>query len=86
MSLEEKEFRLSDIKVQIVTIFMKQVKEGNIDFSVKFINFDAEASLDSAFDSKVLPALGPNGAGRLKDMSYVFTNIPSQLMASDLRY
>ena len=71
LSLEEKEFRLSDIKVQIVTIFMKQVKEGNINFSVKFLNTDSEIITDSAFDDKVLPALGPNGAGRLKDMWYV---------------
>ena len=71
ISLEEKEFRLSDIKTQIVTIFMKQVKEGNIDFSVKFLNSDAEGTTDPSFDNKVLPALGPNGTGRLKDMSYV---------------
>jgi len=33
VSLEEKEFRLIDIKTQVQTIFHKQVMEGNITFS-----------------------------------------------------
>lgn len=37
LSLEEKEFRLVDIKSQITTIFDKQVREGNINFAVKFV-------------------------------------------------
>lgn len=76
LSLEEKEFRLSDIKIQIVTIFMKQVKEKNIDFSVRFLGTETEATTDSSFDNKVLPALGPNGTGRLKDMWYVINPLP----------
>ena len=71
LSLEEKEFRLADIKTQIITIFMKQVKEGKIDFSVKFISTDVDFTPDSLPSEKVLPALGPNGSGRLKDMWYV---------------
>lgn len=67
LSLEEKEFRLSDVKIQILTIFAKQVQEGNIDFSVKFIGTDADSDLDLTSE-KPLPALGPNGVGRLKDM------------------
>jgi osomolarity two-component system, sensor histidine kinase SLN1 len=70
LSLEEKEFRLADIKTQIITIFMKQVKEGKIDFSVKFISTDTEGT-SSVPSEKVLPALGPSGSGRLKDMWYV---------------
>ncbi|TVY92293.1 Two-component system protein B [Lachnellula willkommii] len=67
LSLEEKEFRLADIKTQILTIFMKQVQEKNIDFGVRFISTDVEG--DASFPpEKVLPALGPQGMGRLKDM------------------
>src|SRR6266536_1052681 len=65
LSLEEREFRLSDVKTQIFTIFMKQVQEGKIDFRVRFIGSDTEENSDT---EKVLPALGPNGTGRLKDM------------------
>ncbi|RYP64907.1 hypothetical protein DL771_008539 [Monosporascus sp. 5C6A] len=73
LSLEEREFRLGDIRSQILTIFDKQVREGAIDFSVHFIGPDADANEDSdpkslsGMDVK-LPAVGPNGAGRLKDM------------------
>lgn len=73
LSLEEKEFRLADIKTQIITIFMKQVKEGKIDFSVKFISTDADPDYDGESLERVLPALGPGGSGRLKDMWYVLT-------------
>ncbi|TVY21647.1 Two-component system protein B [Lachnellula arida] len=67
LSLEEKEFRLADIKTQILTIFMKQVQEKNINFGVRFISTDVEG--DASFPpEKVLPALGPQGMGRLKDM------------------
>ncbi|KAH6682605.1 histidine kinase-group VI protein [Halenospora varia] len=66
LSLEEREFRLSDIKVQILTIFMKQVQEKNIDFGVRFIGTDSDDP--SVPNDKALPALGPQGTGRLKDM------------------
>jgi osomolarity two-component system sensor histidine kinase SLN1 len=68
LSLEEKQFRLSDIKSQITTIFDKQVQEGRINFKVKFISTDLDASA-VILDEKALPALGPQGLGRLKDMS-----------------
>jgi osomolarity two-component system, sensor histidine kinase SLN1 len=67
LSLEEKEFRLADIKTQILTIFMKQVQEKNINFGVRFISTDVEGDSNSP-PEKVLPALGPQGTGRLKDM------------------
>ena len=70
LSLEEKEFRLNDIKTQIVTIFTKQVKEKNIKFSVKYIGTDTDPDTDIISEKK-LPALGPHGTGRLKDMWYV---------------
>lgn len=67
LSLEEKEFRLADIKTQILTIFMKQVQEKNINFGVRFISTDVEGDASLPPD-RVLPALGPQGMGRLKDM------------------
>jgi len=68
LSLEEKDFRLVDIKSQITTIFDKQVREGHINFKVSFISTDSENSPEVS-DEKALPALGPHGIGRLKDMS-----------------
>ncbi len=67
LSLEEKEFRLSDVKSQITTIFQKQVREGHIDFGVKFVGTDTDKETEKISD-KALPALGPPGTGRLKDM------------------
>ncbi|CAG8951435.1 hypothetical protein HYFRA_00007351 [Hymenoscyphus fraxineus] len=68
LSLEEREFRLSDIKTQIVTIFTKQVQEKNIQFAVRFVGTDTDIEPDGMAQKK-LPALGPKGTGRLKDMS-----------------
>jgi osomolarity two-component system sensor histidine kinase SLN1 len=67
LSLEEKEFRLVDVKSQITTIFDKQVREGRINFAVKFISTDTDTE-PSGISEKALPALGPQGMGRLKDM------------------
>ncbi|KAF4976184.1 hypothetical protein FZEAL_7124 [Fusarium zealandicum] len=71
LSLELKEFSLADIRSQILTIFDKQVREGKINFSVEFIgaeNVDFSTSPDRAGTETKLPALGPHGTGRLKDM------------------
>ena len=71
LSLEYKEFRLGDVRSQIVSIFDKQVKEGKIHFSVSFIGADEPdlgIGLNEKLDLSRLPALGPMGAGRLKDM------------------
>ncbi|CAJ2502400.1 Uu.00g097940.m01.CDS01 [Anthostomella pinea] len=70
LSLEEKEFRLGDIKSQVLTIFDKQVREGRIIFSVDFLSTDVDMGQGPdrpSIDGK-LPALGPSGTGRLKDM------------------
>ncbi|KAI1455287.1 putative histidine kinase SlnCl1 [Annulohypoxylon moriforme] len=70
LSLEEREFRLGDVKSQIATIFDKQVREGSIDFSVAFLGTEPDANPNSErieIDEK-LPAIGPLGTGRLKDM------------------
>ncbi|OBT72501.1 hypothetical protein VF21_08667 [Pseudogymnoascus sp. 05NY08] len=71
ITIEEKEFVLSDIKSQVVTIFDKQVKEANIKFAVHFIgadNGDLGSKTGLPRPKKALPAVGPNGTGRLKDM------------------
>ncbi|KAJ4265490.1 Histidine kinase osmosensor [Fusarium torreyae] len=71
LNLELREFRLADIRSQILTIFDKQVREGKINFSVEFIgseNIDISTSPDRANGETRLPALGPYGTGRLKDM------------------
>ena len=70
LSLEEKEFRLGDIRSQILTIFDKQVREGSIEFSVLFVNTDTDETqgVDRNSVDMSLPAIGPNGAGRVKDM------------------
>lgn len=67
LSLEEREFRLSDVKTQILTIFAKQVQEGKINFSVKFISTDQEPASEAPGE-RPLPAIGPAGIGRLKDL------------------
>ncbi|XXH04286.1 hypothetical protein Hte_010700 [Hypoxylon texense] len=70
LSLEEREFRLGDIRSQVATIFDKQVREGSIDFSVAFLGSEPDTSPSperTDIDEK-LPAIGPLGTGRLKDM------------------
>lgn len=67
LSLEEKEFRLNDIKTQVKTLFTNQVKEGNINFHVVFVGMDSDGVFSDPDSSGKLPALGPTGV-RLKDM------------------
>lgn len=58
----------------MLSIFDKQVRESDITFTVNFLGTDnAELSglLDQTILEKRLPALGPNGMGRLKD-AYVW--------------
>lgn len=71
VSLEEREFRLIDIRSQILSIFDKQVREGKITLSADFVGADPGEEFDGqekmALDRR-LPAVGPQGVGRLKDM------------------
>ncbi|EHK50841.1 hypothetical protein TRIATDRAFT_158454 [Trichoderma atroviride IMI 206040] len=74
VSLEEREFRLGEIKSQMLFTFDKQARESDIAFTVSFLGTE-NAELnglrnDSTFEKR-LPALGPNGMGRLKD-AYVW--------------
>ena len=73
LNLEEKEFRLGDIRSQVLTIFDKQVREGKIIFSVNFVSTDMDPGRSPDRNSTEvtqgrLPAIGPQGTGRLKDM------------------
>ncbi|KAK4190715.1 hypothetical protein QBC35DRAFT_64281 [Podospora australis] len=71
VSLEEREFRLGDIRSQVLAIFDKQVRENKITFTANFVGpdiFDGSPSPDRTSMEKRLPALGPAGIGRLKDM------------------
>lgn len=72
MSLEEREFRLGEIRSQIISIFDKQVRENKIKFTVNFVGTDSiettSGDRNSTDQRPRLPALGPLGTGRLKDM------------------
>ncbi|KAG6008163.1 hypothetical protein E4U21_004921 [Claviceps maximensis] len=69
--LEDKEFRLGEIRSQVVSIFDKQVRESGITFDVNFACFSGDETadcLDSDSVTRRLPALGPPGMGRLRDV------------------
>ncbi|EPE02209.1 osmosensing histidine protein kinase sln1 [Ophiostoma piceae UAMH 11346] len=79
ISLEEREFRLGDIRSQVLAIFDKQVREGGITLNVNYVGLEDAADIPSqrntsterngtGVDHRLLPALGPPGVGRLKDM------------------
>ncbi|KAI9816982.1 MAG: Histidine kinase [Thelocarpon impressellum] len=59
LSLEEKEFRLSEISSQILNIFDKQAKEGSISLHTTF------SGPDGALGGK---GYGPVGTGKVRDM------------------
>lgn len=78
ISLEEREFRLGDIRSQVLAIFDKQVREGGITLNVNYVTTEDPADPlnqvntternSTSVDHRLLPALGPPGVGRLKDM------------------
>lgn len=65
LSLEEKEFRLRDVSSQILAIFEKQAREGQIDLRVEWEGIHL---LPHDNISPERSELGPNGTGRMKDM------------------
>lgn len=70
LTLDEREFRMADLKVQLLTIFLQQVQENKIDYRVDFCGPE---SIVTTSDKK-LPAyytdqaFGPQGTGKIKDM------------------
>ncbi|KAF2006552.1 hypothetical protein P154DRAFT_219389 [Amniculicola lignicola CBS 123094] len=67
LSLDEKEFRLRDISSQILAIFERQAKDGDIMLRVKFEG-PYDANIDESGRPNQRGDLGPFGLGRLKDM------------------
>ena len=65
LSLDEKEFRSTDVSSQILAIFDKQAKEGHIDLRVEW---EGVQYLPQDNSSPERTDYGPNGTGRLKDM------------------
>lgn len=65
LSLDEKEFRLRDISSQLLAIFDKQAKDGQIDLRVEW---DGVPERAGDKDTLERTDLGPNGTGRVKDM------------------
>ncbi|RDA82979.1 hypothetical protein CP532_4464 [Ophiocordyceps camponoti-leonardi (nom. inval.)] len=72
LSLEEKMFRLGDIKTQVVSIFDKQVRENRIAFTTVFQVGDVcdstAPSSEQQFWERRLTNGGPPPPGRIKDM------------------
>lgn len=71
VSLEERDFRLGEVRSQMLAIFDKQVRENKVSFAVNFVGteyIDGNPSPERTSIDKRLPALGPPGVGRLKDM------------------
>ncbi|KAE8381986.1 hypothetical protein BDV26DRAFT_288961 [Aspergillus bertholletiae] len=64
--LEEKEFRLSDIRSQLLIIFQNQVHEKQINFSVSYIEVGTMCQEQGAEQTR--PAVGPPQIVRLRDM------------------
>ncbi|KAE8153564.1 hypothetical protein BDV25DRAFT_149091 [Aspergillus avenaceus] len=71
IQLEEKEFRLADIRSQLAVIFQNQVHEKHIDFSVNFVAGAIAPIRGTMCQERVgrpHPAFGPPQTGRLRDM------------------
>ncbi|KAK4542795.1 hypothetical protein LTR36_006171 [Oleoguttula mirabilis] len=69
LSLDEKEFRLRDISSQVLAIFDKQAKEGQIDLRVEFQGCHGLLDNDNVSPERQGGTdYGPSGTGRLKDM------------------
>ncbi|EMC99316.1 hypothetical protein BAUCODRAFT_146280 [Baudoinia panamericana UAMH 10762] len=65
ISLDEKEFRLRDVSSQVLAIFDKQAKEGQIDLRVKFEGVHGLETDNTAQDGI---EYGPAGTGKVKNM------------------
>lgn len=66
LSIDEAEFRLSDLSTQLVPTFEKQAREGQIDLKVLFLGTNDAFGDGSDFSGDKL--YGPAGTGRVRDM------------------
>ncbi|KAG9973888.1 putative histidine kinase HHK5p, partial [Aureobasidium melanogenum] len=67
LSLDSKEFRLREISSQVLAIFDKQAKEGQITLRVEFQGAEAMNGIVFSSDEE-RNQYGPAGTGRVKDM------------------
>ncbi|KAI4731338.1 putative histidine kinase HHK5p [Aureobasidium sp. EXF-10728] len=67
LSLDSKEFRLREISSQVLAIFDKQAKEGQISLRVEFQGAEAMNGIVFPSDEE-RTQYGPAGTGRVKDM------------------
>lgn len=66
LSLDEKEFRLREISSQVLAIFDKQAKEGQINLRVEFQGTETNGIIMPGDEDR--RDFGPFGTGRVKDM------------------
>lgn len=66
LSIDEAEFRLSDLSAQLIPTFEKQAKEGHIDLKVLFLGTNDAFGDGSDYSGEKL--YGPGGTGRVRDM------------------
>ena len=66
LAIDETEFRLSDLRTQLMPTFDRQAREGKINLDVHFLGtFDSFGNPDAEGDM----LYGPSGTGKIKDMS-----------------
>ncbi|KAJ5971534.1 CheY-like superfamily [Penicillium vulpinum] len=72
IQIEEKEFKLSDVRSQLAIIFQNQVHEKNIDFSVRFVSGAVTEPKGAIYRENTLErthsGLGSTQSGRMADM------------------
>jgi len=66
LSIDEAEFRLSDLSTQLIPTFEKQAKEAHIDLKVLFLGTNDAFGDGSDYSAEKL--YGPVGTGRVRDM------------------
>ncbi len=66
LTLDEREFRLSDVCSQVVSIFEKQAKDGSIKLGVSYEG--PQDGLETAGGAPLQTGFGPYGTGRVRDM------------------
>lgn len=66
LSIDEAEFRLSDLSTQLIPTFEKQAREGQIDLKVLFLGTNDAFGDGSDYSGEHL--YGPGGTGRVRDM------------------
>jgi osomolarity two-component system sensor histidine kinase SLN1 len=66
IQIDESEFRLMDLKTQVVSIFEKQAREGQVALKVNFSGTnDAYGNSSDNAEERIY---GPSGTGRVRDM------------------